>query len=896
MSHGGPSAGRQLVQELAVFTICASNYLAHASVLGASLREQHPELKLTVFLLDEPPCGTLLPDHLAIIPAERAFERAEWNHRRAHYDILEFATSVKPACFRFLFGQGVQRVIYLDPDIRLFQRVDAFWQGDSRDDELVLTPHILSPLPQDGRKPDDLGIMRAGLYNLGFAAMRNTPGVAALLAWWDAKLHDLCLQDVREGVFTDQKWMDYAPLLLPGSAVLRHLGCNAAYWNLHERTPRLTDGGWQVQGRDGRTCDLVFFHFSGFSPGRPGISKHENRFGSQPPGETPRLLEDYAEALATAGLRRFGAIGAPRVSFRDGTAWDSACRALYRQATAERLALGDPLEAPGFLDWATGSAPGDHVTRYIRQVLHLRPDVATAYDNGHDMAGLRTWLRVSGAAELGLNPALAERCTGMAATGATRVTYAGYLRSYLGIGEAARQSVAALEAAGVAVRIHDISALAAAPMGSHALPPAWAAGDPAPVTILGCNADALPGVLAALPPGLLGTYRVGCWYWETPDFPEQWSNRFDLVDEIWVATRFVAEAIRAKATVPVVVMPPMVPPPQVRRDRAWLTALLPDVTAEEFVFLFQFDAASVPFRKNPEAVVAAFSQAFTASEPVRLVLKLLNGAAEPGLVDSLRHAAAGRRISLLDAALDSEDRFRLLASADAFVSLHRSEGFGLSIAEAMAHGLPVVTTGWSGNADFTNADNAAIVAHDLVAGTQAHGPYPAGTLWAEPRLDDAARQMRRVWTDLAWRQAIAQAGAATIERLYSAATVGAAMRDRLHRIERSARLHARQPGRLPAGSAVAVAGGPVRGGSRAARILRDVCRYPSFYLVRLPRLPMLLWRSGLTSTLVRAEVVAAGASEIKRQYRLRGALDALAARFRRWRSGRRAEGGGQRGS
>ena len=893
MPISGPRVGQPLVPELAIFTICAGNYLAHASVLGTSLREHHPGLKLKVFLLDALPAGVVPPDHVEIIPAEQALSRAEWNHRRARYEILEFATSVKPACFRLLFRQGVQRAIYLDPDIRLFQRVDTFWQGAGADDDLILTPHILSPLPDDGLRPDDLGIMRAGLYNLGFAAMRNTPGAGALLAWWDAKLHDLCLQDVREGVFTDQKWMDYAPLLLPASAVLRHPGFNVAYWNLHERAPRLTAAGWQVQGADGRADALVFFHFSGFSPGRPGISKHENRFGNHPPGDTLRLFGDYAEALAKAGLPQFTRLGTPRVTCQDGAGWDTACRALYRQATEAGLALGDPLDQPDFLRWAAARAPGDHVTRYLRQVLRLRGDVAQAYDDGRDLPGLRDWLRVSGVPEMGLDPALVERCGGMALGGGPAVNYAGYLRAHLGVGEAARQGITALEAAGLAVRIHDLSASAGAPLGDYALPVAQAAEDPAPVTILGCNADALPGVLAALPPGLLGTYRIGCWYWETPDFPEHWTDRFDLVDEVWVATHFVAEAIRAKATVPVVVMPPMVRPPRVARDRAWLATLLPEVAAEEFVFLFQFDVASVPFRKNPEAVVAAFRAAFTAQEPVRLVLKLLNGHAAPGLVRSLRQAAEGRRISLLDATLDSTDRFRLLASADCFVSLHRSEGFGLSIAEAMAYGLPVVTTGWSGNADFTHAGNAAIVAHDLTPGLEAQGPYPAGTPWAEAQPADAARQMRRVWTDPAWRAAIAQAGAATVEQLYSAEAVGAAMRDRLLRVERSARLHARQAGGLHVGAAAALAPGTPRRGSRAVRVLRDICRFPGFYLARLPRLPLLIWRSGLQSTLIRAEVAAAGAPEIKRQYRLLRAPAALAARFRRWRETRRVK---QRGS
>ena len=886
MSHGAVSEGAPPDHELTIFTIVASNYLAQASVLGVSVSEHHPGTKLVVFLLDSLPQALSVPDNIVVVPAEEAFERREWNHRRAHYNILEFATSVKPACFRLLFGRGARRAIYLDPDIRLYQRVDLFWHGDESDDALVLTPHILSPLPNDGCNPDDLAIMRAGLYNLGFAAMRDTPEVRALLEWWDAKLHHLCLHDVREGVFTDQKWMDYAPLLVRSSAVLEHPGFNVAYWNLHERIPRHAGGRWQIESGKGKHHDLVFFHFSGFAPGRNEISKHENRFGSRPPGDTRRLFDDYAAALAKAGMQTFYAIEAPRATFGDGIAFDTACRALYRQAVAKGLDLGDPLEEPAFLDWAGGIAPGDHVPRYVRVVLKSRGDVAMAYDDGRSAAGLLAWMQMSGVREMGLDANLVERFTSSGETVAPRVNYVGYLRSHLGVGEAARQSIAALEAAGVSVRTHDVSASAAAPTGDYEVPTAQGK-DAAAITILGCNADMLPGVLGVVPRELRDTFRIGCWYWETPNFPEQWTNRFDLVDEIWVATRFVADAIREKATVPVVVMPPMVRPPSQQRDRAWLGTLLPEVAPEEFVFLFQFDASSVPFRKNPEGVIEAFSQAFSPEEPVRLVLKLLNGHAEPGLVDSMRSAADGRRISLLDQALERDDSLRLLASADSFVSLHRSEGFGLSIAEAMSYGLPVVATGWSGNADFTNADNAAIVPYEIVPGAQAHGPYPPGTPWAEPKLDVAAKLMRRIWTDKAWREAIGQAGAAAIAQLYGANTVGTAMRQRILRIERSARINLRQQA-VPSAPATKAAGAgvPVRTQPPAVRIASDVLRFPGYYLARLPRVPGILWRTGIADTLVVAEGVAAGPTEIKLQYSIGALLGALAERWRRWRNDR----------
>lgn len=867
--------------DLAIFTICASNYLAHACVLGASLRKHQPGTTLVVFLLDEPPEGTELPEHVTLLAAEVAFERREWNHRRSHYSLLEFATSVKPACFRYLLDQGAQRVVYLDPDIQVFQRIDQLWEDDANDAELVLTPHALSPLPDDGCLPDDLVILRAGLYNLGFAALRDTPRVRFLLQWWDHKLRTLCLEDVHTGVFTDQKWMDYAPLLVPGATVLRHMGFNAAYWNLHERAPYWLDSRWRMQGRAGDVQDLVFFHFSGFNPDLKQLSRYESRFGWNLPGDARRLFGEYAQSLLDAGIHRFRALGLPQVAFADGTGWDRVCRAVYRQSLAEGVDLGDPLEDPAFLHWAAGEAPGDHVTRYLRAVLRMRGDLVSTFADGRDTVGLMAWMRTSGVRELGLDRKLVERLGMPGKAHRTSVNYVGYLNAHLGVGEAARNSVAGLDAAGVAVHCHDISFDASAPTGRYTLPaPRWASGAPT-ATILGCNADMLPDVLSKLPPELLTPYRIGCWYWETPDFPDEWADRFDLVDEIWAGTQFIADAIRAKTALPVNVMPPMVMPPPVLRDRAWLATVLPEATHDEFVFLFQFDVASVPFRKNPEGVVAAFINAFRSSDAVRLIVKALNAQAAPALMQSLRDAGAGHRVSFLTEAMESDDRFRLLASADSFVSLHRAEGFGLSIAEAMAYGLPVVATGWSGNVDFTHAGNAALVPFDLVRSDVANGPYPAGTLWAEPRLDAAARLMRRVWLDQAWRAQIAQAGQETVVSTFSASVVGPAMRDRLDQVA-GLRRGQTAPRQQPATERAARASAP-RDTPLFVRVLLDMLRYPGYYFVRLPRVPLLLWRHGVSGVAARAELVASAAVDVKGQYFVTRILTRLRKRVLRWR-------------
>jgi glycosyltransferase involved in cell wall biosynthesis len=217
----------------------------------------------------------------------------------------------------------------------------------------------------------------------------------------------------------------------------------------------------------------------------------------------------------------------------------------------------------------------------------------------------------------------------------------------------------------------------------------------------------------------------------------------ELVDEIWTYSAFSARAIRRTVDKPVYRFPlPVVPGPVGQKSRAELH--LP----EGFVFLFSFDFHSVAERKNPSGVVEAFCRAFQPNEGPQLVVKSINGMADVVELERLRSLALDRDdIHIIDGYFDRADQRALMASCDAYVSLHRAEGFGYTLAEAMLAEKPVIATGYSGNLEFMNEDNSFLVGYRLIPVREACEPYPTTATWADPDLDEAAALMRTVVAD-----------------------------------------------------------------------------------------------------------------------------------------------------
>jgi glycosyltransferase involved in cell wall biosynthesis len=207
-----------------------------------------------------------------------------------------------------------------------------------------------------------------------------------------------------------------------------------------------------------------------------------------------------------------------------------------------------------------------------------------------------------------------------------------------------------------------------------------------------------------------------------------------------------------------------------------------------FVFAFMFDVHSHLTRKNPSAIIAAFRRAFPHRKDVRLVLKSVNGAADPDGYRELRDCAAGAPIDFYDEAWPAQEVHDLMAACDAYVSLHRSEGTGLTIAEAMACGKPVITTDWSGNTDFADISNSFPVAYELTTVASNVGPYRAGETWAEPDVEHAAWLMRQVVDDSSLAARRGQAARRRMRRDFSEEAVAALVRQRFDAIRSRNRL------------------------------------------------------------------------------------------------------------
>lgn len=750
-------------------TIVAANYAAQARVLARSFSEHHPGQRLQVLVIDDRD-GRLRSENEpfdVLRPADLPMSERQFHDMAAIYDVMELATAVKPSLLSALLDRhGGGPTVYLDPDILILAPLDELSRL-ATDHSIVLTPHTSEPMPRDGKKPSEFDILASGTWNLGFAAVNE--GARSFLDWWVERLRFDALVDHANMRFTDQRWIDLAGAYFDIYA-LRDPCYNLAYWNADQRPIEMRDGKYFVGG-----MPLRFVHFSGFDPRRPHIlSKHQGNAPRVLLSEYPqlaRLCKDYAALLAEQGLETERDLPYGWGRLPDGTKITPAIRRTYRNGLIrqqEREDDGpetppDPFDmraADDFLRWLASPDPlnvaAPTTPRLFWEIYKRRTDLQVEFPlaGSTESSRFRTWIWQFGRREEEIPRRVVAAAFGVptwprkiepawAAPGRLHPGYlvAGYLRAESGLGEAARLAIATMRSGGIPVGAYSFGLTPS--RQDHSIDDLTTRND-LNTNIVWISPEQLPLFARSVGPAFFdGRYTVGSWAWETDRLPAAMAAMHKYVDEIWVPSEYSAAAVRSRVDgKDVFTVPHPIAAPVVDTSVSRQLFGIPDGR----MFLYMFDFLSTIARKNPLGLIDAFTKAFRPEDGAVLVLKSINGDRHPLDLERLQLAIDRRPdIVVLDRYLPPATCAALVAMADCYASLHRSEGFGLTIAEAMALGVPVVATSFGGNLDFMDDSVAHLVPWKPVNVGEGAAPYDPDDTWADPDVDAAAAALRRVF-------------------------------------------------------------------------------------------------------------------------------------------------------
>ncbi|RLE35531.1 MAG: hypothetical protein DRJ61_03030 [Acidobacteria bacterium] len=391
-----------------VFTISSNNYLGMTQVFAESYLKHHPGATVYVCLVDALDDRVPYDDFPFEIILAHELDIPAFSNFAFRYDILELNTAVKPFVIKYLRDViGLDRVFYFDPDILVHDRLTGLENALS-EHSAVLTPHLTQPLDNVCRPPERV-IGMCGIYNLGFLGLRLDERTEGFLDWWCDRLHRYCINDLTNGMFVDQSWMDFTPAFLESVAIVREPIYNIAYWNLPHRFPKWESDHWEVDGER-----VGFFHFSGVDPKQiDAISKHQDRLDLWSRPELRPLFEYYSTLVEDSGHHEMRGLPYVYHHFRDtDIPIPGFVRVALQEIDPEGLRWSDPFDPAcddSYLDWLTEPLWFDHGVTH-RAALFLwrdRADLREVFPKifGEDLARFMNWFLDEGSAQAHMHEA-----------------------------------------------------------------------------------------------------------------------------------------------------------------------------------------------------------------------------------------------------------------------------------------------------------------------------------------------------------------------------------------------------------------------------------------------------------------------------------------------------------
>ncbi|BAQ61444.1 glycosyltransferase [Geminocystis sp. NIES-3708] len=778
-------------------SICSNNYFPYVRILFNSLLKYHPESKLFLCLADKQ--DSLFPleiENITIIEAEK-LNIPDFYDFAFRYDIMEFNTAVKPFMMQLLIEEyNFDQVVYLDPDIELFSPMESVFLALDNGSNFVITPHITKP-SEENTYPGDIGVMQSGIYNLGFIAVNNSHQVINFLHWWGRKLRFYCVNEQHNGIFVDQKFVDLLPAFYDNVKILKDTNINVAYWNLLQRNLEKKEQSWFVDGQP-----LVFFHFSGINiNNNQRLSKHTNAFHGNLSEDLQELIDNYISKLKYYSFQNNIMPKYCYGNFTNGVFISTIIRQIYRKL--KNVWYENPfLSFCDYLNQFNRSFNNNlsdfPLTNLMVFFWESRLDLQQSFNifnNNKDRKRYTFWFLETAEENqfeyYFLQPIL-DKISGKLShykslsfsqkKSQFPINVIGYLKTETGVGQAGRMVINSLQSVNINVKGYHIDNNFVR-QNDFQVRDLLVSKINSPIHIYKVNADQL-GIVQQEVKNYRNKpdFTINMPAWELSKFPQEWVANYGNIDEVWVESKFVQVALQAKLSLPVLFMPPAVVIGNVKAvNREYF-----NLPKDRFLFHFNFDFASFSSRKNPEAVITAYRKAFRHQKSdisTGLVIKTRGYDPDNKNYQKLLEIIEEEDdIIVINEYLNHSEVMALMNCCDCYVSLHCSEGFGYTLAEAMLLGKPVIATNYSGNCDFINQETGFPVDYKLVSLKPDEYPFAQGQKWAKPDLNHAAWIMQKIVENHSETQNIALAGQNKIAVDYSPINAGKRYIKRLQKL------------------------------------------------------------------------------------------------------------------